>query len=151
MAKLDYPPTYDQFSRPVPEGIDNKEPSRTKQEFAEEADINNIMERYTFTGQLPEGVTGTYGDFSEMGTFHEAQEIVAKAQQQFEALPGPVRDRFDHDPAKMLEFVHDPKNYDEARALGLLKQEITPPAPRAAGKDPAPQGPPAAPQEPPKA
>lgn len=119
-----YPEVFDQFNRPEAAGIDNKEPTRTKAEFAEEADINRLMERYTFTGVMPEGMVGTYGDFSEAPDFMQAQEIVLRAQAQFAALPHQVRSRFENDPAQFLQAVHDGSLEPEEMAdLGLLNEE----------------------------
>lgn len=112
----------DEWTRGEPGGL-TFEPSKTKQEFAEEADINRLMERYTLTGEIPVGITGTYGDFSDAPDFMQAQEIVLRAQQQFAALPAKVRARFENDPAQFLAFVHDEANYGELRELGLLSKE----------------------------
>lgn len=122
MAKV--PPVYDQYSRPPAEGLDfTGQETRTKMEFAAECDLNVIMARYIQTGELPAGIVGTYGDFSTPVDFHTAQNILARASQQFEALPGEVRARFQNDPAAFLEFVHDEKNLEEANKLGLLTEE----------------------------
>lgn len=97
---------------------------RTKQSFKDECDINVIMRRYEKSGVLPQGVgVGSYADFSDVGTFHDAQNVLVKAQAQFDALPARVRNRFRNDPGEFLRFVSDKSNLDEARKLGLLKQE----------------------------
>lgn len=118
------PPTYDQYTRPEAGGLDFKDsPSKTKLEFVEECDINRIMARYTQTGELPLSIMGEYGDFSEAPDYFEAQNILARADAQFSALPAEVRARFANDPAKFLEFVHDEKNLDELESMGLLSVE----------------------------
>lgn len=141
MAKP-YPPTYDQYTRPEAEGIKEFGPSRTKLEFAEEADINRLMARYEQTGQLPTDLVGDYGDFSQAPDFQEAQEIIARAKSQFAGLPGRVRDRFDNDPAKFLEFVHTPGHEAELVDLGLITAKTPPIMPPAVPVAPGPvQGP----------
>lgn len=101
------------------------EPTLTKQSEKEACDINNIMARFEKTGQLPEYIKENpqYGDFSDVGSFMEAQNIVAHAQAQFAALDAHIRQRFDNDPAKMLEFVEqaqqDQKKAEELVNLGL--------------------------------
>ncbi|AXH77992.1 MAG: internal scaffolding protein [Microviridae sp.] len=98
--------------------------SRTKQEFKDECDINMIMRRYQRSGIFPVGVgVGTYGDFSEVGDYLQAQETVSRAKAQFAGLPSTVRDRFRNDPRVFLDFVQNPGNRDECRRLGLLKEE----------------------------
>lgn len=102
--------------------------SLTKQEFKDECDINRIMARALRHGVLPQQSTGAlYGDFSEVGDYQQAQDILLHARQQFEALPSAVRDRFQNDPAQMLAFVADPKNKPELRKLGLANPEPLPP------------------------
>lgn len=111
-------------------------PSMTKQSFRDECDINTIMRRYETTGEIthlnrrnPE-----YGDFTDVKTFHEAMNIVQTANQAFSDLPASVRDRFGNDPAKMLEFLQNPENVEEAIKLGLLVRRDEPP------KDPVADG-----------
>jgi len=98
--------------------------SRTKQSFRDECDINTLMRRYERSGVLPNGVgNARYGDFSAVGDFMEAQNLILRSQAQFRALPSRVRDRFRNDAGEFLRFVNDKRNYDEAKALGLLKEE----------------------------
>lgn len=100
-------------------------PGKTKQASKDECDINQIMKRYAKTGQLPPGMgTGRYGDFSTYEDFLSAQIVVKTAEIQFNSLPAQVRQRFNNDPANLLEFVGNPDNLEEARKLGLLKEEI---------------------------
>lgn len=105
----------------------------TRQEFRDECDINIIMRKYQNTGALPQAwsspPSALYGDFSEAPDFYEAQQVVVRAQEQFDALPARVRERFANDPARFLDFVHNKENLDEARKLGLLKAEVPPVSP----------------------
>lgn len=98
-----------------------KKPSRTKGSFAKEADINNIMERYTRTGQLPTLIKKepSFGDFSKSIDYQESLNTVIKAQTQFDALPSATRKFFNHDPSRMLEFCADPQNINQMIKLGL--------------------------------
>lgn len=103
-----------------------------KQEFRDECDVNVIMRRVLASGEaLPEGV-GTYGDFSDAVDFLEAQLVVKRAEEQFMSLPSRVRDRFNNDPAALLDFVHGartPERLAEARELGLLAEVAVAPEP----------------------
>jgi phage internal scaffolding protein len=99
-------------------------PSRTKQSFRDECDINNILRQFNVTGQLPLGsVQPQYGDFSGITDYQSALNAVMAAQDSFLALPAKVRARFDNDPAYFVEFASNEANKDEMRALGLLSQE----------------------------
>lgn len=95
--------------------------SLTKQQFKEDADINNILRKYETQGLLPELMAGEpqYGDFTEVPEYLEALNIVNTAQQQFAALPSEVRDRFGNDPARFLEFTSNPENSEELVKMGL--------------------------------
>lgn len=115
--------SYDDF---MPEsdatGLDcSVEPSLTKQAFAEECDINTIVRRFGITGQLPENVRmPTYGDYTGVVDFKTAMDAMALARESFEAMPAHVRERFDNDTQKFVEFCSDEKNRDEAISLGLV-------------------------------
>lgn len=99
--------------------------SRTKQSFAEECDINVIMRRYQETGILPgaERAAGArYLDCSG-ADYQQAMLLVASARTAFMEMPSAIRDRFENDPRKLMEFLEDDRNLDEARKLGLVKPE----------------------------
>lgn len=101
----------------------NTLPSMTKQEFAAECDINNIMAQYNRTGLVNHvsKYQGRYVDVCGAVSFQEAQNIVLRAQEAFMSLPAEVRGKFENDPGAFLDFVSDPSNKDEMRKLGLLK------------------------------
>lgn len=118
-----------QYDDPIPVKTETKNwLDMTDQSFAEEADLNKMLEKYHRTGQLPGNVrVGTYGDFYEAPDFMAAQQTIIEAESHFLALPSRIRARFGNDPVNFLAFVHDKNNLEEARKLGLLKDE--PPAP----------------------
>lgn len=103
------------------------EPSLTKQAFADECDINNIIARFSETGVLEHynERAPVYADVSSSVDFQSALNIVIAGQTAFETLSSKIRERFGNDPAKFMEFIHDPSNRDEAVKLGLVE----PPAP----------------------
>lgn len=119
-----------------------KEPSLTKQEFADECDINTIMARFAKTGEILHVSQSSprYGDFSSVPDYQTALHIVQDAEASFASLPSKIRDRFHNDPAEFLDFVSDPKNEAELTELGIL----SPPPPLA--EDPAPEAPEPAPE-----
>lgn len=101
--------------------------SMTKQSEKDSADINNIMARYQKTGILPDLIKKEprYGDFSEVTSYMDAIQIVQLAEEQFSALDAHIRKRFDNDPSKFLDFVHDPKNQDELVKMGLATRKVS--------------------------
>lgn len=119
-------------------------PNRTKQEFAQESDINYIMERYRVTGQLPAGGSraAVFADVSEIGSFANVLERVHAAEVSFNSLPASLRSRFRNDPVQLIEFLQDSRNRVEAVKLGLIpkKEEVSPvPAPEDPAKSNTPK------------
>lgn len=103
----------------------------TQQSGKDECDINLIVERAKRGAQINVSArVPMYGDFTEVPTdLRDAMNIVRKADEAFMALDAQVRKRFDNDPAKMLDFLNDPKNRQEAVELGLVKAPPPPPVP----------------------
>lgn len=104
--------------------------SRAQQQFKEECDINTIVRRFGLTGELPKDVAmPESGDFTDVVDYKTAMDMIRKADEAFMQMPSAVRDRFQNDPQRFLEFSSDPNNYDEARKLGLLKPPREAPKP----------------------
>ncbi|WNK14552.1 MAG: internal scaffolding protein [Microvirus sp.] len=101
---------------------------RTKQEFKDECDINVLMGKYLRTGQM-DHVNQRLPQFADVTDidFQAAQNLIADAHAMFEEIPSAVRARFDNDPGKLLDWVHDPRNAKEASDLGFLNLEKCPP------------------------
>lgn len=98
----------------------------TKIADAKDCDINELFRRFEKTGQLPNLIArnGRYGDFSAVPDYQEACNIVNHANEQFAALDVSIRNRFENNPAKFLEFATNDKNIDELEKMGLLKPEV---------------------------
>lgn len=100
-------------------------PSRTKQSFKDECDINKIMKRFKkvmgaeYLNRFNGYTGGQFGDFSNVTDYRTAIEQVSQARGVFEALPAKVRARFQNDAAEFLDFCHNPANVDEMVSLGL--------------------------------
>ncbi len=95
--------------------------SLTKQSFAHETNINNIVGKYLQTGEMPRinPTEKTYG-YAPSYDFREAMEIVQNMNSNFDQLPSKIRAKFGHNPAKFLEFVENPSNAAECAAMGLF-------------------------------
>jgi phage internal scaffolding protein len=116
----------------------------TRQEFADECDINNIMKQYLNTGEFfhinetaPQYLDCTGEDF------RTHMDYIAGAFSMFEELPSSIRSRFDNDPAEFLDFCSQEKNRPELAEMGLLSPEAVE---RMSTPAPAPSAPPSAPQ-----
>lgn len=106
---------------------------RTQQSSKEECDINTIVRNFGLTGELPQNVRmPESGDFVDAVTdYQTALNMVMEAEARFMEFPAEVRKRFNHDPGKLMEFVEDPNNLDEARKLGLAVPAKVAPEPMA--------------------
>lgn len=103
------------------------EESMTQQQFKEEVDINTIVARFGLTGELPENLRmPVSGDFTKVGDFQSAMQMVREAEEAFMELPGHVRARFHNDPQRLIEFIEDDANRDEAQKLGLVVPPTVP-------------------------
>lgn len=102
-------------------------PSRTKQSFKEETEINNIMAKYRRSGLLSHVARyeGSYGDFVGYNDYHVMVDKIMEANNMFDSLPSDIRGRFRNDPSEFLEFAQNPKNADELVKMGLAKKVLT--------------------------
>lgn len=125
-------------------------PSMTKQAFAKDADINNIMDKYTKTGVLPSGTRAPmFGDFSSGEEYQSIQNKLIQAQSDFSLLPSDVRELFDNDVKALLDFASNPDNAQELENLlgigsaaeGTSAPEPTQPDARSANAPSAPTDP----------
>ena len=83
--------------------------------------------RFGLTGDLPvNAAMPTSGDFTGISDFHSALNMVREAEEAFMAFPASVRERFGHDPQRLMAFLENADNRDEAVKLGL----VTPPVER---------------------
>ena len=114
-------------------GITFDQPSQTLQSFKDDADINCIIARYENTGVLvdptvPVSRTPQFGDYSEMPTYQEAQNVIVAANNAFNSLSSKIRERFGNDPAAYFDFVQNLKegsdDYAEAVSLGIVNKPV---------------------------
>lgn len=128
------PYNYDVDAASNEAGLACRDPSLTQQHFAEECDINTIVDRFMRTGVMPDTVVvPQYGDYSDVMDFQTAQNAIRQASENFFAMPAAIRARFQNSPQVFLEFFGDPANQDEAIRLGLATRR-----PAAEGADQAP-------------
>lgn len=101
-------------------------PSVTQQHFKDECDIDRILKKYQATGFLVDPLKPRrqplFGDFSNISSFQEMQNAVAQAYEVFDALPSQIRDRFGNSPQKLMDWLSDPDNAQEAFELGLAPE-----------------------------
>lgn len=94
----------------------------TKQEFADECDINVLLSRYQSTGEIPNLNERAPQYLDATGyDFQTHMDFIAGAKTLFQEMPSAIRNRFDNDPAKFLDFTSQEKNRPEMAEMGLLK------------------------------
>lgn len=100
----------------------NDEPSLTIQAEKDSCDVNLIVAKYAKTGVMGNVRTDQpmYGDFSSAVDYHDALIKIQEAEESFMSLPANVRKRFENDPGKLIDFLQDVKNREEAISLGLV-------------------------------
>lgn len=102
-------------------------PSLTRQEFADECDINKLMAQYEKTGFLPSHNNPgepRYLDVSDVPDLMQAHAVLQEATASFMSLPATVRRDFDNDPIKFINFAENPENIEKLR-----EWKLAPPAP----------------------
>lgn len=122
---------FTRFNPPEKNGLEFTEPSMTEQHFKQECDINYIVNQYQTTGVLPHGDRQPlFGDFAEFPTDLQASmALYDEAQDRFMQLDSKLRKEFDNDPAKLLAFLHDEKNREQAIEFGLIERPAQPQQP----------------------
>lgn len=106
--------------------------SMTRQEFADECDVNVLMARYEKTGVWPLpplDAKPRYLDVSDVPDLQGAMQVMIEAEAAFMSLPAIVRKEFDNDKLKFVEFAQDPANLDQMRIWGLAPPKAADPAP----------------------
>lgn len=109
------------YTKYAPSRVTDFGESRTKQSFTDECDINNILSRYVQTGQIHH-INERLAQFADVENidFHQAQNLVVKANEMFAEIPAGIRQKFGHDPARFLEFALNPDNAPQMAAIGLI-------------------------------
>ena len=112
---------YDNFDdRSLETGLKCLDDSLTQQQFRDESDINNIVDRFMKTGHLPDPVSmPQYVDYEGVFDFQSAMNVVRQADENFMRMDAKVRARFHNSPQEFLDFFADPANSEEAVRLGL--------------------------------
>ena len=103
--------------------VDCSKGDRTHQSFKDEVDINQVMKRYRLSGTIPQHqVPPDYTDYSNLGDYQDALNLIAQAKTMFEELPFEIRKQFKHSPEDLVAFCSDPNNQAEAIRLGIAAE-----------------------------
>lgn len=106
-----------------------KKDSKTTQEYGYCTDINNIIEGcYNPFVEEPSKVVEGMQTF-DPDAYQDSMFLIADAKSKFEELPSKIRERFQNNPRKLLEFVSNPENFDEGVKLGIFNPRVETPTP----------------------
>lgn len=95
--------------------------SKVQQGHEDETDINRIIGRFLGGQDVPgNSAQPMYADISEVPSYHEMQNHIAYADQQFMKLPAKLRGRFNNKSANLVNFLLDDKNKEEATKMGFF-------------------------------
>jgi len=105
------------------------EQTKTEQSQKDEVDINKIVARHgtELIAQVAALQQFTYDDVTG-NDFQESMNAILQAKESFSLVPSEIRKHFDNDPAKFMDYIHNPENKDQLVAWGLMnpEQEIQP-------------------------
>jgi len=108
-------------------GLACTEPTLAQQQFKDSSDINVLFGKYLETGEMPQVQDGlTFGNFEGIFDFQSAMNAVRTAEGLFSQMPARIKNRFDNDPQKLLEFLANDENREEAEFLKLVEPKQEP-------------------------
>lgn len=108
--------------------LDCKGETMTEQHHKESCDMQHILKKFRNTGVLDHVAQhqGSYMNLPDAPTFHEAQNMIAEAKSVFESVPAHIRQDFDNDASKFVDFMQNNDNIDTIKAYGLDASHLTP-------------------------
>lgn len=113
------------------------EESLTKQEFKDDADINNILDRFMRTGQPPDIVLPEhFADTTTSTSYFEMASRVADANETFYLLPAAKRAEFLNDPTRWADEVVRQLHLGNTKKLADLGITATEKPPETTQDDP---------------
>lgn len=101
-------------------------PSLTQQSDKADCDLNLIVKRAIMTGAIDPSLIrqfGKYADATTVESFMDAQLKYRRGVEFFENLPQGIKNRFSGDPSKLLAFLEDENNREEAIKLGFVEKD----------------------------
>jgi len=100
------------------------EDTKTEQSHKTEVDINNIVAKHgtELISKVAKLQQFTYDDVTG-NDFQESMNVILKAKESFSLVPSEIRKHFDNDPAKFMDYIHNPENKDQLVSWGLMEKE----------------------------
>jgi len=106
-------------------GLRCMDPSLTQQQFAEEADINTIVDRFLRSGVMPTPTQmPQYVDYEGVFDFQSAMNVVRSADENFMRLDAKVRSRLTTLLKSFLSFLQIPRILRRLSVWGWLSPKL---------------------------
>ncbi|QCQ84982.1 internal scaffolding protein [Blackfly microvirus SF02] len=125
------PYNHDRDHESLSSGLACLDPSKTQQQFAEEADINNILRKFMQTGDIALTGTPTYQDLEKEFDLQESIVTRAEVEKAWNELPANVRNIL-KDPKTLvdyIDYVAKTGDTDSLEDLGLMPKKEPPKTP----------------------
>lgn len=111
---------YDMDEASARSGLECKDATLAQQQFKEECDINTIVERFGITGMLPTNLrVPLAAEFVDVLDYHTAMNTIIASDKAFMEMPANIRDQFQNNAGRFVDFVSDPANVEQCRKWGL--------------------------------
>lgn len=114
----------------TPKMREGQEPITAKQEHKQDSDIvavfNRAKEQNFAPGTIRTNIQRKLSNAQPMWgeipstDFQEFSQIVDNARQQFRKLPAAVRDFFNNDPKRLLEYIENPANHPHCVKMKIM-------------------------------
>ena len=119
---------YSIYDQPPKVKVKNSGEMITSQAFAESSRITSILKRYQNLGIDPSETMPTpqFKDLSNVQSLDEALDHLAVVDEYFMTLKPEIREEFDNDSRRFLEFVTNPKYQEEAIKRGFVSGSAIP-------------------------
>lgn len=123
------PYNYDRLQASIASGLSCPEPTLTQQHYKEQASIQNIVDKYTRTGQVEINTTPPLpSDFVKITDYQTAMNLIKRGEKAFYELPSKIRNEFEHDVGQFINALNDPTQLQRFQKLGVFKTPENPPA-----------------------
>lgn len=123
--------------------VEDGEKIMVEQSHKDMVDINNIVKRHgvDMIAKVAALQEWRYDDVTG-NDFQESMNAILRAKDTFNSVPSEIRKQFDNDPAKFMDFVHNPDNQEELVNMGLANPPVPEPEPVAVVVTNPPETPP---------
>jgi len=120
------PYNHDTKAEAMRHGFKTTGPSKTQQNFTDDADINTIVGRVLKTGIMPDiPIPPQYGDLTTVDDYHTMVNKLAETKALFYRLDAKERAKFDNDPGAWIGYVNQAINEGDLEPLKQMGMDVS--------------------------